>query len=804
MNSARPSGAGGYSPSPTPTPPGSPQPGSIATSHLQATALEQAEALLKAALLSLRADGAPSEGEGRDDEHIADLLAIQLQGCLRPSTLDLGRIDDGLEEEEPGTLACLAYDFPPEVWLALDAIALARDGRPIERVCLPVQVMAGPLEPIAAGLRQCGQLREVRVGVPDGATTLDLRPLAGAARPGQALQVTLDISGDSLHTVQSHPQLDEQAGFDGMTREIHRRKCVVTYPAKDDAGDSGDTKRAKDTKDSPAHKPRPLANYWYLRRATGLDDAARATGQTAEAFAARANLNAQAAFTQAGPDGKASQPAAKLNDPIVCRHLGMTWLPRRLASRLAKGTAQAQRFSYTPFATTQDIAALVPAQTERDYARLIARRPDVVTLGPRLGAEAARHFAGMAPGETRLFGLLSAGHFMTLDLQRLRRDHGGRLRDEFIVGVFDPNRTVSHPRVSLASLDDVQGCSLQDWVPEPYWSSYFESGEAPAIALYGYADVQGGQASLHEGVVAEPAFRLPAELAAEPGYLYWSVMADRPEQVRESVAAMLALAAMTPDALSRRLGGRGRRKAGPVMANALWSGATAATRAYVDAISHIPAARLGSSGHMELLAGVGLGLPALHHGVAQGRVETALAYVEAVLASPLRDIERLVLAMARDLSDRPLALALCETPPTDGDLELPAQHRFLHGYVQAILRSDRLGPHDAPLLLASAASTAAKEPGTAAQRAIACGNARATGAMVCAVLEMPLSAEKREAALKALGVSVQAVCKALTQGGASGAPWLSRIEAATPQGPPPDDTATATQGPPPADRKGAS
>lgn len=797
MNSARPSGAQGYLSTPTPTPPGSPLPGSITTSLPPADALEEAEALLTKALLSLSPGDAPSEDgeEDGDCEFLAGLIAKHLQGCLRPSTLDLGCIANGLVEETPGNLASLVSELPPEAWQALDAIALARDGRRIERVYLPVQVMAGPLEPIAQGLRQYSQLREVCLSVPEGATTLDLRPLARAARPGQPLQVTLDIHGDNLHTVQSHPQLDERAGFNGITRTIHGRKCVVTYPVTDDAGDTKSTKSTKgvkDTKGGQAHKPRPLANYWYLRRATGLDDAARAARKTAEAFAADANLNARAVFTQASPDGKAASPAAKLNERIVCRHLGMTWLPRRLDSRLAKGTAQAQRFSYTPFATAQGIAALVPAQTERDYARLIARRPDVVTLGPRLGAEMARLFAEMAPGETRLFGLLTADHFMTLDLQRLRRDHGGRLRDEFIVDVFDPNRTVSHPRVSLASLDDVQGCSLQDWLPQPYWSRYFEAGEAPAIALYGYARVQGGQATLHEGVVAEPAFRLPAEWAAEPGYLYWSVMADRPAQVRESVAAMLALPAVTPEALSQRLGGRGRRQGGPVIASALWSGATAATRAYVEAVARIPAPRLGSSGHFELLAGFGRSLPALHHGVAQGHVETALAYVEAVLACPLGDIERLMLAMARDLSDRPLALALCETPPTDSDLELPAQHRFLHGYVQLILRSDRLGPHDAPLLLASAASTAAREPGTAAQRALACGNARAAGAMVCAVLEMPLPDEKREAALKALGVGVQEVCKALTQGGASGAPWLARIEAANTQGAPADGKAAST------------
>lgn len=756
--------------------------GTAQQAEAEATPHAQALRGLQAAVLeTMQASDQPFTPEE------AQSLAEELLNARQGGTLDLSRVTDMLDgpDAEPGTPAggetgvTTIGLLTPQAWQALDAGLRALGGPPVRHAVLPAEMTTPELALVArTGLSQLPDLREVTVKVPRGAARVDLRPLTVLASASKPLAVVIDAPGDTLQEVLSAATLRERARHE--RGDIHARKCVVAYPA--DA-------------DGKACKPRPLSSYFYRRGASGMEDAARAAGLDMKTFASTRQLNGKAFFMAARPDGKSASASPAVGAAIVCRHLCMAWLLLRAQVRAGKGTAQAQRFSYASFASKEAIASQVSPSTDTDFDRLITMAPAAVVLADDFGQALAMQLEGMAVGESRLFGLLTADHAMTADLQRLQRDHGGEQRDEFIVDVYDPNDTAEHVRASLGSLEEVRDTTLWDWLATGSRRRYFVAGTPAILSMHLYATVKGSQVTRPASAPAQRAFLVPQALATEPTYLYWSLLAGDAERVRASLAAMLARTQDTAPALAERLGGAQGNGLSNGLHAAMYRDNAQAVRAYVAGVLAVPAERLPSGARQGLLRGAREGEPAVTQAALTGQLGVAQAWLQAILSSALPGGERVLLALALNSRESPLVQRICAQPLTGDERAQAHREQFIYLHVREALAAPSLTALERKTLLAAEAPASSSAKGrTAAQRALACRNPGAAGALVCAVLEAGLEAQQRDEALAAMGVTVDEVLQALETGPGPGENWAGRITAARGSG---DSTARAQADAPP-------
>jgi len=189
-----------------------------------------------------------------------------------------------------------------------------------------------------------------------------------------------------------------------------------------------------------------LSGNWYYRRSEKAEHESESKAHTRTLIT---HFNAKATFTA---------PTQASGTAIVCRHLVVGWLRERYIyqddKRLFSGD-QLARFSYTNFASAEKISEQITADDEEvlDNIKFNSTRNYLVGLD-RLSIFLMEQLKAMKIGDVRHFVVSSGGHAMALELQYKANES---LKPQYVVNFYDPNRTVTHKRVTIGDPNQLAG-----------------------------------------------------------------------------------------------------------------------------------------------------------------------------------------------------------------------------------------------------------------------------------------------------------------------------------------------------------
>lgn len=698
---------------------------------------------------------------------------------LRGNSLDL-TVDE--------RLSYLAHALPREAWTLLDTLSRTVSRAPISELVLRTRKLSAALDRGVSGLPglKCLQLQV------SNCRTLNLTGL----------------NSTTLETILIDPP---RKPLRILAREgIQLRSSRRTYsPFKASVQFYGSDGKL-------LGKARALHGLIY-NRVTGDSKSPKEALQLALA-SEELNLNGVARFKESDCKS-AGLPAGQA---IVCRHLTAHWLqlrdrydPERNASEnpgpMSKSTPP--RFSLDSVRDTDAITRNVSVSTESLFRALDKDRPVAIFDTAHLGHVLAEQLVRL--GETKhrraAFALRTAEHLMGLEIAiKPRKGPQGREENEHVVTLYDPNRSVIHRRLVVATPSDLEGRGFQDWIGTKHEKAYFSDLEEPFCMLLRWPP---GSADMNA-----PSLRAsPRALRAEQ-FLGIALKLDNVELLTAAIRhqddkALMAqfVAAQTLRYRSPRgsevdfKGELGLNKAilrhegissldrarllrsvdsdkletplGTPYGAAMQRGEVGFVRDFASSVLHSGAA-LTRVDRAAILRGSDTETTALHRALTQGHGAAATAYVEVIAdrkTGQLQVQDELPLLLGADprIDHGNPALFRIAAHRTAGATQRQRQHLALYQLTQALVKLPTL---ELGLKAKLCAATSEKAGCTAAQAALKAGNPGAAAAIACGIVESALQEADKKALLASLKVSCADILRALDRTPEDGTEWEDRLQ----------------------------
>nr|WP_255429441.1 ShET2/EspL2 family type III secretion system effector toxin [Ramlibacter albus] len=157
---------------------------------------------------------------------------------------------------------------------------------------------------------------------------------------------------------------------------------------------------------------------------------------------------------------------AMTGERVTCRHMSMQWLVDCVEAFVAR-----RRLDYTPYGDEKEL----PKHVHRARKDADGLRSDMAAdrfLPKELGDKLAELLDAMKPGQVRHVPLATFDHLLGFQLRVKERHYGGRLRRDYVIRFYDPNRSVMHVRLVVGKPTELAGSGLDCFM-----------GEADAAAL---------------------------------------------------------------------------------------------------------------------------------------------------------------------------------------------------------------------------------------------------------------------------------------------------------------------------------
>ena len=332
--------------------------------------------------------------------------------------------------------------LPEAAWAELDAHVRHETGLGITDVVLP-----GTDDPsrLIRGLAGLPVLRDLDVTLPADCESIDF----GGLKPSDPDQLAITLRGNASDLAVIAPA---GSHVKAVSQCVALQKSRVFYV--DGSGRQIGT-------------PKTLAGAAYHHTTDGLS----------QEFSVMSDLNG---------DGKFGNITSTLlerpGDPIVCRTLGMLWLMARYQhhqdqhTQAAAGidTKSQQPFSYEFAATPEAISENVTSDTVHEQEGIMfGSQADALFDTDGFGDMLSQQLQRMAPGDKRFFMASTPNHMLGVELQVKEAMHAGTLRREYVVNLYDPNKTTTHFRVVANDAHWFESQSLGHWLKRDDVNHYF-------------------------------------------------------------------------------------------------------------------------------------------------------------------------------------------------------------------------------------------------------------------------------------------------------------------------------------------
>jgi hypothetical protein len=648
------------------------------------------------------------QGDDFDLETMARELVTRIAGPL----LNL----DGLEP----TLKRFVAAMPAEAWQALQRHAQSAGGVSITSVHLDAELLSNRL---VHGLRELPALERVFVAAPTTGACIDFSDLQGTNQPeGPIRPEKIILEGDAPRGLwfkvpggvtveargQSGPGLWKSLVF-YTDREGHINGQANPVHGQVHAGDAGEFRQlGVFSKDDPQ----------------------------ARAHAIRLNLRA----------------LMDNGDVIMCR---------RLVAQLLNDLMAGKPASFKHFATEAGISAHVPESVDADLDRMLEQGSCAIYKPDRFGEMAAKQFEGMQVGDSRLFAVSTGGHLLGLRLLVKERSHGGVMRREHVVNLYDPTYTAKLEEVTLVGddLSLLRSKSLADCcVDKREVHEYFGDGGYLFGSLFRWPPGPARQ----QGTDVPVSIHVSPEDVATGGFLHVALDDGHVPLVRQSMLAMRAQGlGMDKDELDAIAG----NPAIPGLYRAVSTGSPpGVVQEYLEQVLDFPPRLLGSDTKFRLCRAEHRDKTVLRCGLELGRADMVLSILRPVMAAPvaLRG-ERYKFLLSPSPSGQPMLSELCAAQPLSPlTRERALRCEAMHEYLKEIVNSQVLSDAEKESLVSAYGGPPGGEL-PAARLALNSGNPGEAAAMLLAILESEALPALKTRLLAALGVSAEEVLAAFSQ-----------------------------------------
>lgn len=523
--------------------------------------------------------------------------------------------------------------FPPEAWTALNEYVLQENGTGITQVTLPPQVDP---QALLAGLSRLPDLQHVHIMLPPGrgTGTLDL----GQLQPSHPGRLSIEIDGP-VSDLTIHAPAGSQVR--ASVPEVALHKSRVLYV---------------DGKGLQVGSPVTLAGAAYHHTTGSL---------LPQELSVRMQLNGESKFGSI-----TTSLLEKSGDKIMCRTLGTLWLMERHAHLQAREQAPPESkqagkpFPYNTFQSTSDIAQRVTDDTIREEEALLFRtRPQALFDTDNFGDMISQQLRQMSPGETRSFAALTPNHMLSVELRVKERHHGGVLRREYVLNIYDPNETSTHRRVVAHDPAWFLNRPLGTWLPTDTVNRYFP-GTPKLGSLVRW--VPPGQRTGPAPQAPSQQTGVHVDMADTQTRQFLILAASRGAADSISLGVRNILASNSSDDEKWRLLRAEDLRGKPALQLACERSDPATVTAYLRALLACPPGALGHDHLLNLLAAPQDGVPALEK-MARVKPPAAMevaihAYVREIAASSLPLAEKIALVGKPGEFGTPATAALEFTP----------------------------------------------------------------------------------------------------------------------------------------------
>lgn len=569
-----------------------------------------------------------------------------MEECLSATSLNLnyfmeGDLDDHFSEDTkslssplPGAGSPLGWsdlaNFPADAWAELDAHVQETRDRGITEVSVPPQVAP---QALFAGLSRLPHLQHVRITLaPDQCTgTLDLSQL----RVPDGVSIEIEGPVSDL-TVLAPPGTLIRAN----APEVALHKSRVLYV---------------DGKGQQAGSAVTLAGAAYHHTSHGF---------LPQELNVRMQLNGESKFSGINP-----LMSEKEGDDIMCRTLGTLWLMERHAHRQAKEQARESKqagkpFPYNAFQSTSDIARHVTNDTVREQEALLLHTPAQALFDTdNFGSMISQQLRQMSPGETRSFAATTPNHMLGIELRVKEREHGGVMRREYVLNIYDPNETTTHRRVVAHHPEWFLNHSLQTWLAPDKVARYFP-GTPKIGSLVRWVPPEERAGPAPAGPSRQTSVHVNPQTTQTAKFLY--AAANRGVTGSITLAVRNILASTLDDAQKWHRLRAENFKGKPALLAACTRGDTGALVAYLRALLACPPGALGGHYLLNLLAGQQDQIPVLER-MARSKAPSTPdamihAYVREIAASSLPLADKIALLGRKGEFGTPALAALEHAP----------------------------------------------------------------------------------------------------------------------------------------------
>lgn len=647
------------------------------------------------------------------DDFDLETMARELVARIAGPVLNL----DGLEPTPKRFVAAM----PPEAWQALQRHAQAAGGVSISSVSLDAELLTNRL---VHGLRELPALESVFIAAPTKGACMDFGDLQRTNQPeGRIRPEKIILEGDSPR---------------GLWFKV---PAGVTVEARGQSG-PGLWKTLVFYTDPQGHingKAHPVHGQVHAGDAAEFRQPGVFSKDDPQARAHAIRLNLKALMD----DG----------DVIMCRRLVAQLLNDLMAGRPA---------SFKHFATEADISAHVPESVDADLDRMLEQGSCAIYKPDRFGEMAAKQFEGMQVGEGRLFAVSTGGHLLGLRLLVNESSHGGVMRREHGVNLYDPTYTAKLQEITLVGddLSLLRSKSLADCcVDKQEVHEYFGDGGYLFGSLFRWPPGPARQ----QGTDVPVSIHVSQEEIATGGFLYTALDDGHVPLVRQSILAMRAQGlGMDKDELAAMAG----NPAIPGLYRAVSTGSPPdVVEEYLKQVLDFPPRLLGSATKLSLCRAEHRDKTVLHCGLELGRADMVLSILRPVMAAPnaLTRGERYKLLLSPSASGQPMLSELCAAEPSSpltGERALRCE--AMHVYLQEIVNSQVLSDAEKESLVSAYGGPPGGEL-PAARLALNSGNPGEAAAMLLAILESEAPPALKTRLLDALGVSAEEVLAAFSQ-----------------------------------------
>lgn len=692
--------------------------------------IEAASATLVRLLANAHVRQPESKGlQAKADNFDPESAARELLSCINGPEFNLADIDPALAE--------MVLALPPEAWEAFDRHAhdVGRVG--IATVRLGAQLSAG--DDIVQGLKQLPALKGLIVESPTRGPMINFGALQGQNRQGQTISLErVTFHGDAPRELHFRVPVGVSVEATGQSKPSLWKSLVHYTDA--DGKDHGEA--------------RPVHGQIHDRKATDFQLPNESNLHDAQGRADEVRLNIKANFV-----GLADLDAA---DMIVCRHLVAQWLDDRGQHEFAP---EGERFSYMNYKSETGITQHVPRSVETELERMVLQGSCAVSETDQFGAMVALRFNGMETGESRRFAVSTGAHLIGLELQVKEKMHGGQMRREYVVKVYDPTRTATHTVMSVVG-DDLSSLgtkTLADWVGDDHVDEYFANRTHTVVRLY---DWPPGPAR-KPGEVKDVSVHVSDETITTPGFLH-AALDDGHVALVQMFMEKLRLPATwlsRGELMTRLLAVAGLKSVPGLYFAANSNSPPEVVEEYVKQVLAFPASTLDSAARLTLLQARVQGVSALSCAMENGRSDMALRMVRAVLAdtSGLTRGDRQKFLQSLTASGQPVMSTLCATRPSSPVTELQVlQYETMQAVMTEIVRSPALSDAEKESLVSAYGGPHGREE-CGAPLALQSGNPGAAAAMLLAVLEAAPTPALKTKLMAALGVTPAEVLPQLSQ-----------------------------------------